>query len=246
MLEYVGPLHRAVLSRTLWLVLLGPLVGLAWQLLAVRPRVRRAHGPALRRELSRAGWAGAAGVVSAAVVLAAHAARLATLPAGQRALYDHVLPGARMPGLDAPLDLWLDESSAVPAGIACLVACGAAVALLRGRSFERSWPRWTWLQLALLGALLSFLGDGLPTIAAGWALAGAAGAWLAGWPVASASVTAAASAAAGGAALLLGPPCYSGGWAAAGKGPSTRAICARWPSFAPRATPACPAPPPCR
>jgi hypothetical protein len=37
------------------------------------------------------------------------------------------------------------------------------------------------LQLALAGALVSFLADGFLTVAIGWALASAAGAWLAGW-----------------------------------------------------------------
>lgn len=204
MLDYEGPLHRAVLSRTLWLVLLGPLLGLFFQLLVVRPRARRARGEALRRELARAGLAGAAGIFAAAAALAVHAVALLRLPAGQKALYDHVATGARLPGLEAPLDLWLDERSAVACGLACVVACAAAVRLVSRPSFERSWPLWAWLQLALLGALLAFLADGLVTVVAGWSLAGAAGAWLAGWRDARASVPAAAWAVVAGAAALTG------------------------------------------
>ena len=204
MLEYEGPLHRAVLSRTLWLILLGPLLGLLWQLLIVRGRVERVHGEALRRELVRGCWAGIAGLFSAALALAAHVARLATLPAGQRALFDHGVRGAQLPGLEAPLDLWLDERSAVTSGVACIVACACSVRLLRGGSLERSWPRWVWLHLALLGGLLAFLGDGMITIAAGWSLAGAAAAWLAGWRDPRQSVLAAAWVVTAGVTSLLG------------------------------------------
>jgi hypothetical protein len=204
MLDYVGPLHRAVLSRTLWLVLLGPLLGLFWQLLVVRPRARRAHGEALRRELVRGGLAGCAGLFAAAVALAAHVARLVTLPAGQRALYDHVVSGTRLPGLEAPLDLWLDARSALACGLACVVACASAVKLATGPSFERTWPRWTWLQLALLGALVAFLADGLLTVVAGWSLAGAAAVWLSGWREFRASVPAAAWAIVAGTAAIVG------------------------------------------
>jgi hypothetical protein len=204
MLDYEGPLHRAVLSRTLWLVLLGPLLGLFWQLLVVRPRARRAHGEALRRELVRGGQAGAAGLFAAAVALAAHVVRLVTLPAGQRALYDHVVSGTRLPGLEAPLDLWLDARSAVACGLACVVACASAVKLSAGPSFERTWPRWTWLQLALLGALVAFLADGLLTVVAGWSLAGAAAVWLSGWREFRASVPAAAWAVVAGTSAVVG------------------------------------------
>jgi hypothetical protein len=204
MLDFEGPLHRAVLSRTLWLVLLGPLLGLLWQLLFVRPRLSRGHGEALRRELVRGGLAGALGIFAAAVALAAHVARLLTLPGDQRALYDHVITGARLPGLEAPLDLWLDLRSATLSGLACVVACASAVRLASGPSLERTWSRWAWLQLALLGALVAFLADGLVTVVAGWSLAGAAAAWLAGWRDPRASVPAAAWAVVAGAAMLVG------------------------------------------
>ncbi len=204
MLDYEGPLHRAVLSRTLWLVLLGPLLGLFWQLLFVRPRAARARGEAFRRELARGGLAGALGIFASAAALAVHVVQMLAAPAGQRALYDHVVSGARLPGLEAPLDLWLDGRSAVACGLACVVACASAVRLASAPTFERLWSRWVWLQLALLGALLAFLADGLFTVVAGWSLAGAAGAWLAGWRDARASVPAAAWAVVAGASVLVG------------------------------------------
>ncbi len=204
MLDYEGPLHRAVLSRTLWLVLLGPLLGLFWQLLIARPRAARARGEALARELARTTVAGALGVFASAATLAVHVARLLAAPAGQRALYDHVVSGARLPGLEAPLDLWLDERSATACGLVCVVACASAVRLASGDTLDRVWSRWAWLQLALLGALLAFLADGLVTVVAGWALAGAAGAWLAGWQDARVSVPAAAWAVVAGASVLVG------------------------------------------
>jgi hypothetical protein len=204
MLDYEGPLHRAVLSRTLWLVLLGPLLGLFWQLLVARPRAARAHGEALRKELVRGGLAGVLGVFAATAALAVHVVQLIAAPAGQKALYDHVVSGARLPGLDAPLDLWLDAASAAACGLACVVACAAALRLASAPSFERVWSRWAWLQLALLGALVAFLADGLVTVVAGWSLAGAAGAWLAGWRDARASVPAAAWAVIAGSSVLVG------------------------------------------
>lgn len=204
MLEYAGPLQRAVLSRTLWLVLLGPALGLFVQLLVVRPRAARARGEALRRELVRGGLAGLGGIGAAALALAVHALLLLRLPGSPRALFDHVAAGAPLLGLEAPLDLWLDVRSLALAGIACAVVLAAGVRLATGPSFERTWQRWAWLQVALLGALLAFLGDGMLTVLAGWGLGGAAGAWLAGWIEPRASVPAATWAVGAGAAMFAG------------------------------------------
>jgi hypothetical protein len=60
------------------------------------------------------------------------------------------------------------------------------------------------LQLALLGALVSFLADGFLTVAIGWALASAAGAWLAGWHDVGAGVVVGTRGAAALAAMLFG------------------------------------------
>src|ERR1019366_1495148 len=97
--EYQGPLLRAALSKTLWLVLVGPVLGILWQVLVARRRLARASGSAQRRELRQGGWAGVAGVFAAAVAVLAHVVVLLQLPPGGRALYDHVARGAHVTGL---------------------------------------------------------------------------------------------------------------------------------------------------
>jgi hypothetical protein len=216
MLEYQGPLLRAALSKTLWLVLVGPVLGILWQVFVARRRLARASGSAQRRELRRGGWAGVAGVFASAVALLAHLVVLVRLPAGGRALYDHVARGAHVTGLEAPLDLWLDVPAAVGCGLACAGACASAVLVATGPTFERTWTRWVWLQVALLGALLAFLADGLFTVAAGWGLAGFAGAWLAGWGDGRKGMAAASWGVAAVSALTLGAALLfwglGGGW----------------------------------
>ena len=216
MLDYQGPLLRAALSKTLWLVLMGPALGIMWQILVARRRLARTSGSAQRRELRQGGWAGVAGVFAAAVAVLAHVVVLIRLPAGGRALYDHVARGAHVTGLEAPLDLWMDVPAAVGSGLVCGVACASAVAIAKGPTFERTWTRWVWLQLALLGALLAFLGDGLLTVAAGWGLAGFAGAWLAGWVDGRKGIAAASWGVAAVSALTLGAALLfwglGGGW----------------------------------
>jgi hypothetical protein len=145
-----------------------------------------------------------AGVLAPAAALVAHVVVLARQPAASRALLDHVGRGVQTAGLEAPLDLWLDLPSAVACGLACAVAGAAAVLLATGPTFERTWTRWVWLQLALLGALLAFLADGLATVAAGWALACLAGVWLAGWRDPGRGIAAASWGACAIAAQLLG------------------------------------------
>jgi hypothetical protein len=182
MLEFAAPLQRLAVSRTLWLIVAWPLLGLVWQLLVVRPRIERSRDTtALLRELPRARVAGAGTVALAATATAGHAALLARMPSGGRALLQPVLRGPRFGGLDAGVDLLLDERGLA----ACLLTCGVAVAaafvLARQPASERGWRPWAWLQLALAAALVSFLADGFVAAAMGWSLAAVAGAWLAGW-----------------------------------------------------------------
>jgi hypothetical protein len=204
MLEYAGPLHRAVVSRTLWLVLLGPALGLSWQLVVARSRTARARGDAQRQEIDRATVAGLVVIVATTLALVAQIFRLLRLPVDHRSLYDHALSGPPLPGLEAPLDLWLDGRSATVAALVCGLACACAWSLATRPPAERTWPTWAWLHLAMLGALLAFLSDGLAPILVGWALAGASSVWLVGWGNPGASLRSAAWAVVGGAALVVG------------------------------------------
>jgi hypothetical protein len=218
------------LTKTLWLVLVGPALGILWQVLVARRRLARAKGSAQRRELRQGGWAGVFGIFAAAVAVLAHAVVLARMPAGGRALYEHLARGAQVAGLEAPLDLWMDPQAAAACGPACAVACAAAVLLATGPTFERTWTRWVWLQLALGGALLAFLGDSLFTVAAGWALAGGAGAWLAGWGDARRGIAAASWGVSAVAALLLGSSLlfwgFGGTWDDEGYAPESESLVA--------------------
>lgn len=180
--EYAGALQRLILSRTLWLVVGWPVMGLAWQLFVARPRLRKAKGPdATLRALASARVAGVGGVVLATTATVGHALLLLRLPAGGRVLFEPLARGARFGLFDAGVDLLIDERAAAACGLVCGIALAAAIVLATRPPPARGWKPWAWLQLALAGALLSFLADGFVTAAMGWALAGAAGAWLAGW-----------------------------------------------------------------
>jgi len=117
-------------------------------------------------------------------------------------LFEPLARGARFGLLDAGVDLLLDERALAASGLACGITLAAAIALATRPPPTRGWRPWAWLQLALSGALLSFLADGFVTAAMGWALAGTAGAWLAGWRNAGAGVAVATRMALGIAAML--------------------------------------------
>src|SRR6516162_9813544 len=103
--DYAGPLQRLVLSRTLWLILVWPAVGAAWQLIVERRR----DADSARR-------------VAIASLSLATAAILAQLPAGRRALLEPLGAGARIGQLDLSLALWFDPLAAAAAVLACVVA----------------------------------------------------------------------------------------------------------------------------
>ncbi len=183
--DYAGPLQRLVFSRTLWLIVAWPVVGLVWQVAVARRRIARAAGDsARRRELAAARNAGVACLGLAAVATLAHAAVLARTPEGARALFEHVASAARIGCLDAAIDLWFDPLSATFCSLACLVALAASavVATTPDANTGASWRTWAWLQLSLAGTLVALLADGFVGIAMGWTLAGGAATWLAGWP----------------------------------------------------------------
>jgi hypothetical protein len=203
--EYVGLVQRLVLSRTLWLVVAWPIAGLAWQLLIARRSVERARGQAaMKGALASARNAGIACVALATVSTLAHAVVLSRAPEGARALFQHVARGARFGQFDGEIDFLFDRLSATFCALACLVALGASAFVTMGPPPSRGWRAWAWLQLSLAGALLAFIADGFVGTAMGWAMAGAASAWLAGWSDARAGVVAAMRGAVAIAAMLVG------------------------------------------
>ncbi len=204
-MDYVGTLQRLALSRTLWLVIAWPLVGLLWQLAVARRRIGRAgDAGAVLRELRSARVAGVGCIALAATATLGHALLLLRLPAGARALLEPVARGARFGDVDAGVVFLLDGRSLAACVLLCLVSLGAAAVLATRPAPERGWRPWAWLQLALAGALVSVLADGFLTVAFGWTLASAAGAWLVGWHDARAGVVSATRGAAALAALLFG------------------------------------------
>ncbi|HEY3815725.1 MAG TPA: hypothetical protein VGL81_01060 [Polyangiaceae bacterium] len=203
--DYAGTLQRLALSRTLWLVVAWPLVGLLWQLAVSRRRIARAgDAGAVLRELASARAAGLGCIALTATATLGHALLLARLPVGARALFEPVARGARFGDVDAGVVMLLDPRALAACGLVCAVTLGAGVVLATRPAPERGWRPWAWLQLALAGALVSVLADGFLTVAVGWALASAAGAWLAGWHDPRVGVVAGTRGAAALAAMLVG------------------------------------------
>jgi hypothetical protein len=203
--DYAGPLQRLVLSRTLWLVLAWPIGGFAWQVLVVRRRIARARdaGAAIRALASGRN----AGLACTALALAstlAHTVVLSRASQGGAALFQHVAPGARVGQLDAQINLCFDALSATFCLLACTVALAVSAFVATRPVGGRGWQTWGWLQLALAGALVTFVADGFVGMAVGWALVAAAGAWLGGWNDARAGVVAATRSAVAITAMLVG------------------------------------------
>jgi hypothetical protein len=203
--DYAGTLQRLVVSRTLWLIFAWPLAGLAWQLAVVRTRVVRSRDAGVvLRALGSARLVGTGCTALAATAVLGHAFLLSRMPAGARALVQPIARGVRYGDVDVGLELLLDVPGLAACGLACAVTLGAAAVLATRPAAQRGWRAWAWLQLALAGALVSFLGDGFLTVALGWALAAAAGAWLAGWHDGGLGVVVGTRGAAAIAALLVG------------------------------------------
>ena len=171
--------ERLALSRTLWLIVAPPVLGFVWQI--ARGLARRGPPP------GRAGsdpWArriGVGSVVLASGATLGHALRLARSAGDIDALMQGGVGGLVVGPLDTAFRIRFDALTGSACGVACVAAVAAAAFLGRRPSAERPGRVWAWMQLALAGGLLSFLADGLVTTLLGWAAAGAAAAWLAGW-----------------------------------------------------------------
>ncbi|MDP9033590.1 MAG: hypothetical protein M3O50_02195 [Myxococcota bacterium] len=205
MLDYAGSLQRIALSRTLWLIAAWPAVGFAWQVLVVRRRVALARGERATNVARASGrFAGIAFLLLATSTTLAHFAVLEGAPGEARVLLEEGPFVGRFGWLDAHVALCFDALAAWSCSYACAVSLVAALVLSRRAAAQRGWKEWAWLHLALEGALLTFLADGFVATALGWAIAAAAGAWLAGWRYPRRVAIAATRSGVGLAGLLVG------------------------------------------
>ena len=166
------PVQRLALSRTLWLIVAPPLVGFVALLVL---RALQARGLRLGRGGAFARRIGLGSALLSAAATLGQAVHLTRLAPGMIGLVQQA-PRARVGVLEVGLGFALDRMSCAACGLTCAVTLMAALALR-----SRRWRTWAWLDLALAGALLSFLADGFVTLLVGWALSAVAAAWLAGW-----------------------------------------------------------------
>src|SRR5579872_3979697 len=178
-----GTLERVVLSRTLWFIVLAPLLGCAWHLVVARRRATSAS-PAAASGPRALLWSQrvAVGCVACSVeAMLGHLLVLARDAGGRGALVQWIGGGVRMGELDLAFAFRFDRVSAVAVALVEVAALGTVAAVSRGPQGEGSWRAWAWIELSLAGALVAFLGDGFVTTALGWTLVAAAQGWLAGW-----------------------------------------------------------------
>jgi hypothetical protein len=187
------------LSRTLWLVVAPPIAGFVWLVAKELADARRALG----RDADR--WSLRVGIGSVALSSGAtlgHALRLARAPADEEGLSQPL--GASIEWSGAGSALRFDTLSATACGLACAVALAVAALLATRAAAQGSRRAWAWLQLALAGALLSFLADGFVITLLGWTGVAASAAWLAGWADVRSGATRATRGALAVLALLFG------------------------------------------
>jgi hypothetical protein len=190
--DILGAIQHAVLSRTLWLLPAPLLLGLAWHLASALRGTDAEDSPSAR-------LVGMAGVGLATGATLGHVVALGP----RRAFVQPFAAGAHIGPVDASFGLCFDPLAAIGCAFACVVALGVA-GYLSTRPAGRSWLIWAWIELALAGAIVSLIADGVPTLALGWTLAMGAGAWLGGWSEPRAGQFVATRGAAGLGALVLG------------------------------------------
>ena len=118
--EYAGPLQRVVLSRTLWVMVALPLLGVAWHVVLWRRRAAHAGGGGpTEAQLSGARTVGVGTAVVTAAAVIGHVISLLRLDAASRAMLDPLARGVALGGLEAPLDLLAgrDRRGRVHAGV---------------------------------------------------------------------------------------------------------------------------------
>ena len=127
------PLQRLVLSRSLWLMVAPPMLGLFWHL-AAHLRERRA-GKARMEWTRRVGFGS---VLLASAATLGHVLTLARAPAEARALVQHVGSSVRTGPVVAGFDLLLDPLSGAASTLACAVAIAGGTFLASRASGSRS------------------------------------------------------------------------------------------------------------
>jgi hypothetical protein len=199
-----APLQQPiVLAPTLWLLIAPSLLQLAWHLIAACWPRRRGANVAANRSRDWASLLGMATVGCVTGATLAHAIALVQAPKSA-AFVEYVTSGARVGRVDAGIAFDFDSLSAVACLLLCMVAFGAATWLAMHPAVVRSSGKWACIELALAGGMVSFLADGVVTMAIGWTLAATAAAGLAVWTDLRAAALAATRAAAAIALLLLG------------------------------------------
>lgn len=170
---YAGPLQTVVLSNTLWLVVLLPLLG-AIVNAAVGWRMQRS---AWGQHLAARWHIGAMSVSAVAIgamtlsfaLAVAHVVQLAALPETQRYLLCHLWPMVRVGSFDLSFDLALDPVSAVMllvvTGVGLLIHVYAAGYMQKEPSY---WRFFSYLNLFIFAMLLLVLGDNFVVMFFGW------------------------------------------------------------------------------
>jgi hypothetical protein len=183
MVDFAGaPQQHVVLSFTLWLLVVPLLLGFAGHgFIGGQSRRRAADAETVRRQFERAKILGMATVGIATGAALGHAVGLVRAAPAPRAFIEYLSSGARIGDVDASIALYFDGFAAIACVLSCVVAFGVATWVATRPAAEGGPGVWAWIELALAGALLSFLADGLATMAIGWTLIVAASAWLAGY-----------------------------------------------------------------
>jgi hypothetical protein len=183
MVDFAGaPQQHVALSFTLWLLVVPLVLGFAGHGLIAGPlRARGEDAAALGRQFDRARILGMAAVGTTTGAALGHALGLVRASPPPRTFIEYLSSGARIRDVDASIALYFDSFSAVACVLACVVAFGVATWVATRPAAEGGPGVWAWIELALAGTLLSFLADGLVTMAIGWTLTVAASAWLAGY-----------------------------------------------------------------
>jgi len=179
MLEAMGPFEFVRVSRTLWMVVAIPMIGVLWHAFVARSWIRGCSwgGPTTARAIDSARLAGLVAVSLTAAAFLAHVAQLRGSGTSGR-LIEGVVAAAPIGLLDTSLVLALDRLSATWGTVVCVVGLAAAARLASRPAAQRGWAAWAWLEFALGCTLVSLLADGVWTIAIGWATTTIACAWL--------------------------------------------------------------------
>jgi hypothetical protein len=207
------PPERA-LSPTIWLVVAPPLLAFAWQIARGLRGRGAAYDPWPRR-------LGLGSIAASGAALLAHEVMLARAWSLARAVRPTGLlapgvGGAHFETIDFGFGLLFDRLAVLACTIACGVAFAAAATMAARGLDDRQWKAWAWLELALGGALLSFLAGTLATTWLGWTLITVSSAWLAGWQDRKTGGIRGVRGALAVFALLVGDASMSGGLDAAG------------------------------